>query len=154
MAQATFRGSRSSSTTKQVRCILRAYEVDDRGRRRVRRAFFSRPKGRAKPELAAMLGCAEALGPVRFNGVSLVTDDSVVPDLTGEGVGRIERGLALGELELAKSGRRRTGQIALSRSLVADPLMGRSSLSWERNRRAGAAGSRGLRRVLRLAATP
>jgi phage terminase large subunit-like protein len=38
------------------------------GRRAYRRAVFSRPKGRAKSELAAMLVCAEALGPVRFAG--------------------------------------------------------------------------------------
>ena len=53
---------------EQVRFILRAYEIDDQGRRVVRRAVYSRPKGRAKSELAAMLVCAEALGPVRFDG--------------------------------------------------------------------------------------
>jgi phage terminase large subunit-like protein len=53
---------------EQVRFVFRAYEVDDKGKRVVRRAVFSRPKGRAKSELAAMLACAEALGPVRFNG--------------------------------------------------------------------------------------
>ena len=53
---------------EQVKFILRAYEIDDRGRRKIRRAVFSRPKGRAKSELAAMLVCAEALGPVRFAG--------------------------------------------------------------------------------------
>lgn len=45
-----------------------AYAVDDGGRRLVRRAAYSRPKGRAKSELAAAIACAEALGPVRFNG--------------------------------------------------------------------------------------
>lgn len=50
------------------RFIVDAYEVDRRGRRRVTRAFLSRPKGRAKSELAGMLGCAEALGPVRCDG--------------------------------------------------------------------------------------
>jgi hypothetical protein len=34
----------------------------------VRRAVFSRPKGRAKSELAAMLACCELLGPCRFAG--------------------------------------------------------------------------------------
>lgn len=53
---------------EQVRFVLRAYELDERGKRVVRRAVFSRPKGRAKSELAGMLVCAEALGPVRFRG--------------------------------------------------------------------------------------
>src|SRR5262249_40419597 len=48
--------------------IVRAYELDSTtGRRKVNRAFLSRPKGRAKSELAAMLVCAELLGPVRFD---------------------------------------------------------------------------------------
>jgi phage terminase large subunit-like protein len=47
--------------------ITRCYEVDDTGRRRVRRAVISRPKGRAKSELAAFLAVAEAIGPVRFS---------------------------------------------------------------------------------------
>lgn len=49
------------------RFILRAYQLDGNGRRRVRRAFLSRPKGRSKSGLAAMLACAEALAPVRFD---------------------------------------------------------------------------------------
>jgi phage terminase large subunit-like protein len=53
---------------EQVRLIFGCYALDDRGRRLVRRAVFSRPKGRAKSELAAMLVCAEALGPTRFRG--------------------------------------------------------------------------------------
>lgn len=53
---------------EQVRFILRAYEIDANGKRVVRRAVYSRPKGRAKSELAAMIVCAEALGPVRFGG--------------------------------------------------------------------------------------
>jgi len=53
--------------------IYRAYEVYPKthpwaGRRVYPRAFLSRPKGRAKSELAGMLCCAEALGPVRFDG--------------------------------------------------------------------------------------
>jgi hypothetical protein len=48
--------------------ILRAYELRPDGRRKIRRDFLSRPKGRAKSELAGMLCCAEALGPVRFDG--------------------------------------------------------------------------------------
>lgn len=37
------------------------------GRRLIQRAVFSRPKGRAKSEIAGALVCAEALGPVRFD---------------------------------------------------------------------------------------
>jgi hypothetical protein len=37
------------------------------GRRTYRRAILSRPKGRAKSELAGMLVCVEALGPARFD---------------------------------------------------------------------------------------
>lgn len=51
-----------------VRFICRCYAIDDQGRRLVRRAVFSRPKGFAKSEDAAFLVCAEALGPVRFAG--------------------------------------------------------------------------------------
>lgn len=47
--------------------IVRAYAVDPEGRRRIRRAVISRPKGRAKSELAAMLACVEAIGPSRFS---------------------------------------------------------------------------------------
>lgn len=48
--------------------IVKAYQLRPDGRRRYRRAFLSRAKGRAKSELAAMIACAEALGPVRFAG--------------------------------------------------------------------------------------
>ncbi len=47
--------------------ILRAYEIDSKGRRKVRRGFFSRAKGRMKSELAGMLSCFEFLGPARFD---------------------------------------------------------------------------------------
>ena len=47
--------------------ILRCYALDDTGRRVYDEALLSRPKGRAKSELAGMLTCAEALGPVRFS---------------------------------------------------------------------------------------
>ena len=43
------------------------YSVKDDGRRIFRRAVFSRPKGRAKSELAGMLMCVEAIGPARFD---------------------------------------------------------------------------------------
>jgi phage terminase large subunit-like protein len=47
--------------------ILRCYALDPAtGRRLYDEALLSRPKGRAKSELAGMLVCAEALGPVRF----------------------------------------------------------------------------------------
>jgi phage terminase large subunit-like protein len=53
--------------------VYRACEVYPRdhelaGRRVYRRTFLSRPKGRAKSELAGMLACAELLAPVRFDG--------------------------------------------------------------------------------------
>ena len=48
--------------------ILRCYALDPAtGRRVYDEALLSRPKGRAKSELAGMLVCAEALGPVRFD---------------------------------------------------------------------------------------
>ena len=46
---------------------LKAYEVDARGQRKIRRAFLSRSKGRSKSGFAAMLECFEALGPARFD---------------------------------------------------------------------------------------
>jgi phage terminase large subunit-like protein len=61
-------GQRIQLDDEQVGFILRAYAIDARGRRLVRRATYSRPKGRAKSELAAMIVCAEALAPVRFDG--------------------------------------------------------------------------------------
>jgi phage terminase large subunit-like protein len=61
-------GERIELDDEQVRFVFRAYEIDDRGRRVVRRAVFSRPKGRGKSELAAMIACAEFVGPVRFAG--------------------------------------------------------------------------------------
>jgi phage terminase large subunit-like protein len=53
--------------------IWKAYELFPKGhrlegRRVYRRAFLSRPKGRAKSELAGAVVCAEAVGPVRFDG--------------------------------------------------------------------------------------
>jgi phage terminase large subunit-like protein len=46
--------------------LLRCYALDEHGRRVYDEALLSRPKGRAKSELAGMVVCAEALGPVRF----------------------------------------------------------------------------------------
>jgi len=49
--------------------IVKAYELDpETGRRKIKRAFLSRPKGRAKSEIAGALVCFEALGPCRFDG--------------------------------------------------------------------------------------
>jgi len=55
---------------------IKAYEVDARGQRKVRRAFLSRAKGRSKSGFAAMLECFEALGPCRFDHWAEVGDVS------------------------------------------------------------------------------
>lgn len=47
--------------------VVRAYELDGKGRRVYDEAFFSRSKGRAKSELAGMLVCFEFIGPARFD---------------------------------------------------------------------------------------
>lgn len=48
--------------------LARAYRLDPKtGRRTVDRYLLSRPKGRAKSELAGFVTCAEGLGPVRFS---------------------------------------------------------------------------------------
>jgi len=47
--------------------VLKAYELNRYGNRKIRRAFLSRAKGRAKSELAAMICCFEALGECRFD---------------------------------------------------------------------------------------
>ncbi len=70
--------------------VLKAYQIDARGNRKVRRAFFSRPKGRSKSGLAAELCCFEALGPCRFD--HFAADGEVSPwgyeYSAGEPVGR------------------------------------------------------------------
>lgn len=49
--------------------VIECYRLDPvTGRRVYREAVLSRPKGRAKSEIAGMVVCAEALGPVRFDG--------------------------------------------------------------------------------------
>lgn len=51
--------------------VVRAYELDPRtGRRKIDRAMLSRPKGRAKSELAGFIATAEAFAPTRFDGWS------------------------------------------------------------------------------------
>lgn len=52
-----------------LRFLVAAYEVDRVSGRRLRHeGVLSRPKGRAKSELAGFIGVAEAFGPVRFDG--------------------------------------------------------------------------------------
>lgn len=46
---------------------LKAYQLDNQGSRKIRRAFLSRAKGRNKSGFAAMLECFEALGECRFD---------------------------------------------------------------------------------------
>lgn len=49
--------------------IVSVYELDPTtGRRKKSKAVYSAPKGRAKSETAGLIGVAEALGPVRFDG--------------------------------------------------------------------------------------
>lgn len=49
--------------------IIRCYEIDpNTGRRVVNEAVFSRPKGRAKSEIAGVIAVAEAFAPARFDG--------------------------------------------------------------------------------------
>lgn len=49
--------------------LLACYALDPTTGRRIHdEALLSRPKGRAKSELAGMLACVEARGPVRFDG--------------------------------------------------------------------------------------
>jgi hypothetical protein len=49
--------------------IIRCYELDpETGRRKKSKAVYSAPKGRAKSETAGLLGVAEALADVRFDG--------------------------------------------------------------------------------------
>lgn len=58
--------------------LVRAYQLDEHGRRLVRRAALYRPKGWAKTELFGVIAAAELAGPVRFDGF----------DARGEPVGR------------------------------------------------------------------
>jgi hypothetical protein len=49
--------------------VIDCYELDPfTGRRLVKEAVFSRPKGRAKSEVAGMIAAAEGFGPVRCDG--------------------------------------------------------------------------------------
>jgi phage terminase large subunit-like protein len=52
-----------------LKFLVEAYRIDPvTGRRIYDEAVLSRPKGRAKSELAGFVGVAEALAPVRFDG--------------------------------------------------------------------------------------
>jgi len=52
-----------------LRFLIHAYRLDPAtGRRVYDEGVLSRPKGRAKSELAGLVGLAEAFGPVRFDG--------------------------------------------------------------------------------------
>lgn len=56
-------------TREQAAFILAFYEIDPRdGKRLVRRGVLSRPRGWGKSPFLAALACAEALGPVLFDG--------------------------------------------------------------------------------------
>lgn len=56
-------------TREQAEFILRFYELDPHtGRRVIRRGVISRPRGWGKSPFLAAIACAEALGPVLFDG--------------------------------------------------------------------------------------
>ena len=54
-------------TAEEKRFLAWAYELDDSGRRVVRRAVRGLPKGSRKTEFAAWVALAEMAGPVRFD---------------------------------------------------------------------------------------
>ena len=48
--------------------VVNAYQLNTKtGKRKIDRAVLSRPKGRAKSEIAGFIATAEAFGPVRFD---------------------------------------------------------------------------------------
>jgi len=56
-------------TREQAEFILRFYELDPHtGKRLIRRGVISRPRGWGKSPFLAAIACAEALGPVLFEG--------------------------------------------------------------------------------------
>ena len=59
-------GETVSLTADEKRYLAWAYELDDKGRRVVRRAVRGLPKGSRKTEFAAWVALAEMAGPVRF----------------------------------------------------------------------------------------
>ena len=70
--------------------IIRCYELDGRGARKIRRAVLSRAKGRSKSGLAAMIEAFEALGECRFDHWAAAgeTSDWGYEFESGEPVGR------------------------------------------------------------------
>ena len=54
-------------TDEEKRLLAWAYEVDDDGKRIVRRSLVGLPKGSRKTEFAAWVAIAECAGPVRFS---------------------------------------------------------------------------------------
>ena len=60
-------GAKIELTDDEKRLLAWAYEVDDEGRRVVRRALVGLPKGSRKTEVAAWVALAEMAGPVRFS---------------------------------------------------------------------------------------
>ncbi len=62
-------GDRLVLDREWLKFLVAAYRLDPvTGRRLIDRALLSRPKGRAKSELAGLVAVAEAIGPVRFGG--------------------------------------------------------------------------------------
>lgn len=62
-------GQRLQSDREWLEFLVEAYRLDPQtGRRVYDESILSRPKGRAKSELAGWVGVAEALGPVRWDG--------------------------------------------------------------------------------------
>lgn len=61
-------GEPFTATDEQAMFVLRFYEVDDDGRRKVRRAQLTWPKGMGKSPIAGAVALAEAKGPTRFDG--------------------------------------------------------------------------------------
>lgn len=55
------------ATDEQALFVIRFYEVDGAGRRKVRRGQLIWPKGMGKSPLAAAIAAAEAKGPTRFD---------------------------------------------------------------------------------------
>ena len=61
-------GQRIAMDDEFAAFVWKSYRLDPvTGFRRIKRAFISRAKGRAKSELAGWIGCFEALGPCRFD---------------------------------------------------------------------------------------
>ena len=60
-------GQPARLTAEEKRFLLWAYEVDDEGKRIVRRGVRGLPKGSRKTEWAAWVAIAEMCGPVRFS---------------------------------------------------------------------------------------